>query len=66
MSVCLSGWMDGWMGGRTDGGRGWIQELISFNSNVNSLGFAPIQPVALKELTLEVILLALLVERQEN
>ena len=47
-------------------GRGWIQELISFNSNVNSLGSAPIQLVALKELTLAVILLPLLVQRQEN
>ncbi len=33
---------------------------------INSLGSAPIQPVALKELTLEVILLALFVERQKN
>ena len=31
----------------------------SFNANADSLGFAPIQPVGLKELTLEV-------ERQEN
>ncbi len=47
-------------------GRGWIQELISFNSNVNSLGSAPMQPVALQKLTLEAILLALLVGRQKN
>lgn len=47
-------------------GRGRIQELISCNSNVNSLGVVPIQPVAPKELALEVILLAVLVEQQEN
>ena len=38
--------------------RNWKRLNTRVNSNVNSLGFVPIQPVALKELTLEVILLA--------